>query len=96
MLVVDLCLSCWYMFKGCIHWPLVDMLLIIIQAATVSRAKSHNSYSEDQSKVGVFANFAIFFPYFSMKRYTVTPSLEPSHRDGSNDGSQCIFLVRNK
>ena len=25
--------------------------------------------------------------YFSIKTYVVTPSLEPSRRDGSNDGS---------
>ena len=35
------------------------------------------------------------FPYYSFKT-CCDPSLEPSHRDGSNEGSQHIFLLRNK
>ena len=34
--------------------------------------------------------------YYSFKTYVVIPSLEPSHRDGSNEGSQQMFLLRNK
>ena len=30
------------------------------------------------------------------KNICYDPSLEPSHRDGSNEGSQCIFYFRNK
>ena len=33
---------------------------------------------------------------FSLKTYVVTPSLEPSHRDGSFEESQHMFSLRNK
>ena len=36
------------------------------------------------------------FRYYSMKTYVVTPSLEPSRRDGSNDGSQNILMIGHK
>ena len=35
------------------------------------------------------------FQYFSTKTYC-DPSLELSQRDGSNEGSQCMFSLRNK
>ena len=37
-------------------------------------------------------NFSLFF------RLSIhcDPSLEPSRRDGSKEGSQCMFLLRNK
>ena len=43
---------------------------------------------------GCMEDNSIFFN-FSMKTYC-DPSLEPSRRDGSNDGSQNMFLWRNK
>ena len=33
---------------------------------------------------------------FSIKTYVVTPSLEPSHQDGSIEESQHMFSLRNK
>ena len=36
------------------------------------------------------------FPYYSFKRLCCNPSLELSHRDGSDEGSQHMFSVRNK
>ena len=34
--------------------------------------------------------------HISQKNLFCDPSLEPSHRDGSNDGSQHMFSLRNK
>ena len=37
-------------------------------------------------------NYTIFVP----KNISCDPSLEPSHPDGSNEGSQHMFSLRNK
>ena len=34
--------------------------------------------------------------YFSVKKHIYDPSVEPSRRDGSNEGSQHMFSLRNK
>ena len=41
------------------------------------------------SNLGIISHIS---PY----KHTLRPSLEPSHRDGSNEGSQHMFLLRNK
>ena len=45
------------------------------------------TYFENKSK--------IFFSLFLNENISCDPSLEPSRRDGSNDGSQNMFLGRN-
>ena len=38
----------------------------------------------------------IMFSYFSSKPYVVTPSSEPSRRDGSDEGSRPMFFMQNE
>ena len=40
-------------------------------------------------------NLGIIFLFLSLK-HICDPSLEPSRRDGSNEGSQHMFWLRNK
>ena len=41
-------------------------------------------------------NLGIIIHIFFYKNIFCDPSLEPSDRDGSNDGSQHMFLLKNK
>ena len=36
------------------------------------------------------------FPLFLLKNISCDPLLEPSHHNSPNEGSQCMFLLRNK
>ena len=48
-----------------------------------------------QIRMGIRDTLGIFIHIFSLK-HICDPSLEPSHHDGSNDGSQYMFSLRNK
>ena len=39
-----------------------------------------------------YGTVSLVLPY----KHTLLPSLEPSHCDSSNEGSQCRFSMRNK
>ena len=45
-----------------------------------------------QIKISIDDNLDIFFSHFSMKIYVVTPHLEESQMNGSNEGFQHMFL----
>ena len=47
--------------------------------------------TELQIRGAIWANSKITFSYLSKKIYVVTPSLEPSQGDGSNDGTKHKF-----
>ena len=49
-----------------------------------------------QIRMGNRDNFGIFIHIFSYISYICDPSLEPSRRDRSNEGSQHMFSLRNK
>ena len=70
-------------------------LVIIIKTTKRNKKKKRTKKQSSRYGRGIDDNSKIFFPYFSTKIYVVTPSLEPSHRDGSNDGSHNMFLWRN-
>ena len=48
-----------------------------------------------QIRMGNRDNSGIFIHIFHTK-HICDPSLEPSRRDGSNEGSQHMFILRNK
>ena len=49
-----------------------------------------------QIRMGNRDNFGIFIHIFPQKNQISDPSLEPSHRDGSNEGSHHMISLRNK
>ena len=58
--------------------------------------KHHHNKSVLQIKRSSRDNLEIIIPMFPKKNIFFDPSLEPSHRDGSNEGSQYMFSLRNK
>ena len=55
-----------------------------------------NTVKKDVRSQVILPSKTVLMKYHTIKTYIVTPSLEPSHRDGSNEGSQCKILLRNK
>ena len=51
--------------------------------------------TELQITEGIKDNSKIIFFLFLVENICCDPSLEPSRRDGSNDGSQNMFLWKN-
>ena len=49
-----------------------------------------------QIRKGNRDNFGIFIHIFHKKNHICDPSLEQSRREGSNEGSQHMFILRNK
>ena len=49
-----------------------------------------------QIRMGNRDNFGIIIHNFRKKKHICDASLEPSHRNGSNEGSQHMFSLRNK
>ena len=52
-------------------------------------------YSVVQMRRYYWDNLVIICHHFFIKTYFMTPSLELSHQDGSNEGSQHMFSLRN-
>ena len=61
-------------------------LVLLIQSTSVPHIRRGNRDTCNLTK----------FPLFLHKNIHCDPSLEPSLRDGSNEGSQCMFSLRNK
>ena len=61
----------------------------------VAVSKSHFQHAVLQIRRGKSDNLGIIFHITPLK-HMFDPSLKPSCRDGSNEGSQHMFLLRNK
>ena len=77
------------------------MLTDFIYQMPLKVKKEHNNYyllffptSELQVRRGIEDNSEIFF-FFLNENICCDPSLKPYRRDGSNDGSQNMYLWRN-
>ena len=73
------------------------MLLIYIRFSVLSETMVNHEPQNENMPVCHFIKLQNF-DTVDIKCFIICfdPSLEPSHRDGSNDGSQRMFSLRNK